>query len=183
MFPSTMTITCTQNKATSLLSDLHLHRRKHEYMQVWNFRVQRLCKVFVFPKYPPVREYSTHSRVFLIQHYRNILRLSNYETCFYLYISILCLLAVRRLHVRFLLRFKQSISKLTPVVFPPSCDCGRSLELFPHMSNRFWARYPNCTRCIHQCMSLCLKCICFNAASTSHSAGVSKHPCHMTTAN
>lgn len=109
LFPSTMTITCTQNKATSLLSDLHLHRRKHEYMQVWNFGVQRLCKVFVFPKYPPVREYSTHSRVFLIQHYRNILRLSNYETCFYLYISILCLLAVRRLHVRFLLRFKQSI--------------------------------------------------------------------------
>lgn len=87
MFPSTMTITCTQNKATSLFSDLHLHRRKHEYMQVWNFRVQRLCKVFVFPKYPPVREYSTHSRFFLIQHYRNILRLSNYETCFYLYIN------------------------------------------------------------------------------------------------
>lgn len=24
---------------------------------------------------------------------------------------------------------------------------------------------------------------CFNAASTSYSAGVSKHPCHMTTAN
>lgn len=70
-------------------------------MQVWSFRVSEVCLALI-SACPRIFESWTHLHIqgFL----SNII-----ETCFYLYISTLCLLAVGRLHVRFLLRFKQLI--------------------------------------------------------------------------